>query len=298
MAGELVTLDGGIQWRGLLLGTGSVYGTTKLEGLRDLPPQRGGNSPLPNRHGSYPGQRLSGDRTITWSFKVSKIALEAFGGAIDDLLRVSAPDENPVEESLVIQLDGRQVYTEARLVRRAITADKNYLRGYVEGAVAWESTDPRLYEVSESSSSAALAVAAGGGLDFGSGGLDFGVPVTEGLDFGAGTSGGVLSAAVGGHVPTWPRFQIQGPVTGPQITYGGRTLAFDPSWTLPDGPPLIIDTRPRYLSVTLNGVSQRNRLFFAQWTPFLPGVTTQVQFSAAAYSASAQLTAFWRGAIH
>lgn len=292
MPGELVTADGQLEWRGTLLGPSTVFGTFTVSGLWDLPGQRGGNAALPGYHGSYLGQRLSGDRQITWSFK-TKVARGDFAAAVANLRRITAPDENPENEPLFVQLDGLAVMVNARIVGRAIPTDVHYSLGYTAGSIAWEANDPRVYGRSERTASARLATALGGGLDFGSGGLDF---AGGGLDFGLGTTGGQTFARNDGHVPTWPRFEVDGPVPGPQILYSGRALQFDPAWTLPAGQTMRIDTAPGRRTVEINGVSVRQRLFTAQWTPFQPGESTRVQFTGGAYNAATELRAFWRDA--
>lgn len=292
MAGELVTADSQVQWRGTLLGPGTSFGTFTLEGVWDLPGQRGSNPALPSFHGSYLGQKLSVDRVITWNFK-SKVGRSGFAAALNTLRRITAPAENPDNEPLAFRIDGLTLLVNARVIRRVIPTDEAYALGYTAGAVVWEANDPRMYGVSEKSASANLAVAAGGGLDFGGGGLDFG---SGGLDFGVGTSGGQLFALNGGHVPTWPRFEVDGPVPGPLITYGGRQLAFDPAWTVLAGQTMSIDTAPGHRVVEINGVSVRQRLFVPQWTALQPGENTRIQFQGGAYDANATLRTYWRDA--
>ncbi|MEC3977909.1 hypothetical protein [Amycolatopsis sp. H20-H5] len=292
MAGELLTTDGQVEWRGTLLGPGTPFGTVKITGLWDLPGQRGGNPPLPGFHGSYLGQRLSTDRQVTWDFK-TKTARADFAGAIATLRAITAPDENPGNEPLYVQLDGLAMMVNARVTGRAIPTDVHYSLGYSAGSIAWEANDPRVYGRVEKSTSTRLAVAAGGGLDFGGGGLDFG---GGGLAFGAGVTGGQCFALNAGHVPTWPRFEVDGPTLGPQILYGGRALQFDPAWSLLAGQTLRIDTAPGRRTVEVNGVNVRQRLFTAQWTALQGNENTRIQFLAGAYNAAAELRPYWRDA--
>lgn len=293
-AGDLLTVDGQIEWRGTVLGGLSPYGWEKLTGWYDLPEQRGSNAALPGFHGSFPGRKVSNERVVTWDYKSKASSLAQFQTAMDTLRRITAPDEDPVEEALVVRLDGVSLLSWARCERRIIPTDKHYGLGRAHGSLEWRATDPRLYSVAEESRTARLAVAAAGGLDFGSGGLDFG---SGGLDFGAGQQGGVLTATNSGHVPTWPRFEVIGPCTGPVISYSGRQLKFATSFVVLAGQTLVIDTRPTWHTAEINGVSVAQHLQVAQWTPFLPG-STQVQFSAAVYDAASELVARWRHAWH
>jgi len=296
MVGELLTADAQVEWRGTLLGSGSYFGTKDLLGWYDLPGQRGTNAPLPNRHGSYPGRKLSSDRYVELQFKTKGVTLAGFPAAIDLLRRITAPDEDPQEEPLVVRLDGESWMCWARVIRRSIPTNKQYALGYTEGSIQWEATDPRLYSVEELSAGATLPAPVGGGLDFGGGGLDFGA---GGLDFGAGTTGGTAIATNLGHVPTWPRLEITGPVTGPVVTFpGDRQLRFNPAFVVLAGQTLVIDTRPSLRTVELNGVSRKSELYTLQWTALEPGEPTAIRYTAAVYDPSSLLTIFWRHAKH
>jgi hypothetical protein len=300
MAGELLTADAQIEWRGTLLGSGTYFGTSYIKGWFDLPGQRGSNAPLPNRHGSYPGRKLSSDRYVEWGFKIKNLPLSGFPAAIDMLRQITAPDEDPQEEPLVVRLAGESLLCFGRVHLRNIPTDKRFAIGYTEGMVVWEATDPRLYSVSEELLEIPLASPASDGLDFGGGGLDFG---GGGLDFGAGTSGGKDNATNTGHVPTWPRLEITGPVTGPVVIFpGDRQLRFNPAFEVLSGQTLVIDTRPALRTVELQGtgssVTRKNELWTKQWTPLDPGVSTEIRYQAAAYDATTRLRVFWRHAKH
>lgn len=295
MAVESLSVDAQIQWRDTVLGSASPYRWDRLEGWFDLPEQRGGNAPLPGYHGSFPGRKVSGDRIITYDYTARTATLPEFRAAMLELRRITAPAEDPIEEPLIVHLDGQSLLAWARCVRRIIPTDRLYGLGIAHGSVQWEATDPRLYSVEEHSLGVELATPGSSGLDFGSGGLDFG---SGGLDFGSGQQGGVLTVHNGGHVPTWPTLEVVGPATGPTITYGNRTLQFDPGFVVSSGQTMVIDTRPTWRTVEINGVSVRQHLVVDQWTALQPGVDTQIAFTAAVYNASSQLVVRWRDAWH
>ena len=290
-----VTLDGQLEWRSTLLGTGTLCRTNELVGWWDLPDQRGDNVPLPSRHGSYQGQQLSADRIVEWRFKI-RGTLTAFRAATNTLRQITAPTENPDEEPLSLQVDGIPLRVMARVKRRMIPTDRLYALGYTEGAIQWESTDPRLYSATEQSVLINLASTSPGGLDFGSGGLDFG---SGGLDFGVGTQGGTGLCTNLGHVDTWPIFEITGGtngVPGPTITYpSGNRLLFDPSWTVQPGQTLTVDTYWRTAEIA--GVTVSQRLFVRQWEALHPG-DNLIRYSAAAYDPSSQARVRFRHAYH
>lgn len=264
----------------MLLGTGTVYETQSLSGWWDLPGQRGDNTPLSSRHGSYPSPKYSEDREVVFEFELNTDP-EDVADVINTLRLITAPSETPGEETLAVRLDGLTLQTSAALINRAIPTGRNYGLGVkVGGALGWLASDPRLYSIDEQVVTISLPVAAEGGLDFGTGGLDFG---TGGLDFDVGPQGGSGTASNDGHVPTWPIFEIVGPVEGAAITYpNGRVLAFDPGYDVTDGQTLTIDTQ--LMTVEINGVSVRQKLLVGQWTPLYPG-DNLLRFSATSYSA-------------
>lgn len=304
MAGEQLTENAQLEWRGAVLGSGTYFGTKQIAGWWDLPGQRGSNAPLPNRHGAFPGRKLSAERYIEFHFKTKGVRLADFPGAIGQLRQITAPEEDPAEEALAVRLDGQTLMCWARVHRRFIPTDQRYAIGYTEGLIIWEATDPRLYSINEESLSTPLASGSVSGLDFSGGGLDFG---SGGLDFGGDQQNGVITASNNGHVPTWPKFDIIGPCTGPSITYSGRTLRFDPAFVVAAGQTLTIDTRPTWHTTEIvptgspadtEGVSVRQKLIVDQWTPLQPGVSTQISFAAAAYDPASQLVVRWRHAWH
>ncbi|HWO59281.1 MAG TPA: hypothetical protein VNO31_04525 [Umezawaea sp.] len=304
-AGDLLTADGQIEWRGTILGRSSPYGWDELTGWFDLPAQRGSNAPLSGFHGSFPGRKVSTDRIVTWNYKSRAAGLGAFQTAMDELRRITAPTEDPVEEPLVIRLDGESLLAWARCTRRIIPTGRHYGLGRAHGSLQWEATDPRLYLVDEQSESTRLATPAGGGLDFSSGGLDFG---SGGLDFGTGVTGGRLIATALGHVPTWPRLEILGPVVGPLISFpGDRQLRFAPTFAVAAGQKVVISTQPSLRTVEVmlasatTGVNVKSQLWTKEWTPLLPGVPTEIRYAvqdASNYNADTTLTAWWRSAKH
>ena len=99
-----------------------------------------------------------------------------------------------------------------------------------------------------------------------------------------------------GTIGTWPTWVITGPVTGPTITNldTGQRLAFDPTFDVPAGQTMTIDSDAK--TVFLTGVSRRDRLFVAEWFAIAPG-SVNVRFSAiSAFDVAASLTAQWREA--
>lgn len=275
-----------ITWRGVQIGGGSVYRLSDLEGWKSLPVMRVSNTDRQGRHGQYPGSMFAGGRVITATYNVSGDNLDAL---VEELRTGLAPDENPVEEELVISWDGTTRMVLARCERHQPTVDPLWAAGYTTGVIQWTATDPRQYSAMLHSSSTGLPAPSGSGVAF---------PLGFPLDFGPGLSGGQVIVANVGSAATWPLLVIAGPVTGPQILDmdGGNQLTFDDSFTVLAGQQLVIDTDLR--TVLIGGtVSRRNELTTAQWFP-LPkgGQPTRVGFRAASFDPAAMLTVQWRDA--
>jgi hypothetical protein len=272
MAGELITKDGQVEWRGLLLGAGTSYRYVNLEGWLDLPDTRDGDIDFDNAHGSQPGQLLVGRRIVTLSFTMS-LSTADFGVAQRALRAATALGENPVEEPLVVQWDGVKAMVNARVVKRSIPSPRDNGMGYSQGAVQWRATNPRQLHLPQIVAGPVSSPAAG------TGGLLW--PVTYPLVWGSAQSGGELVLTNAGNAPVQPVFRITGPSTAPVITNAdtGAQLAFDPTYVLPSGKKLLLSYEDR--SVLLDdGVSRSNQLITRGWFT-LPVGTTRVRFTSA-----------------
>ncbi|GAA0605584.1 hypothetical protein GCM10010174_22930 [Kutzneria viridogrisea] len=284
--GELITTDGQLEWRGVLLGTASPYRMTKLEGWLDLAEVRGQDTPRPT-HGLLQGSQLMGKRVVTLTYLIKGVPVESFGAAVATLRAITAPAERPLEEPLVIRLDGQSWQVNARCVRRSINVAKYYSLGYTTGSIQWQATDPRLYSTVESTSATGLAAPQTDGLPF---------PLVFPLVMGTGRQGGVLLARNAGDVATWPVLVVTGPVLGPVVTNRdtGQRLVFDPAFPVAAGQRLVLDTDTR--TVLLNGANRNDRLLTRQWFPIPAHGSVHIGFEAGGFDPAARLTARWRHA--
>lgn len=284
--GDLVTQDGQVEWRGLLLGPGTPYRVTAVEGWQDLPDARVDNPVMSGYHGAYAGQLLSHQRTITVSYAIGDPT--GIGAAVAALQAATAWDEQPAEEPLVIRLDGVTHQVMARVHRRAVPVDPRYPLGHVAGAIQWAATDPRKLRLPAQSATAPLA-------DVGDTGLVW--PLVWPLDWQTQVTGGFLIVTNHGNAPAWPVLTVTGPVTGCAIgdLDTGRTLAFDPTFAQGAGTALAIDTRPgaRTVRDVASGVSYRARLVTAQWWPIPPGGSSRVGITSTTYDPAASLDVAW-----
>jgi hypothetical protein len=305
MAGELVTGPGLIQWGSLLLGRRQASGTVtpyrwqKLSGWEETPGLDSGNVPRAQTYGSYPGQLLPQTRTVTLEGVTVRSAAGAIGVAVRALGAAMPIGQD--EQPLVVWLDDRgPLLVNARIVRRSLPVDSSWALGYSGGgAIQWEATDPRRYELTAQAVPAVLPTAETG-LSFGSPtetGLSFGSPVETGLSFGTAGATGDMTVTNAGDTETHPTIEIRGPVTTPTITLGGLRLEY--AMTLGAADTLIVDTFAG--TVTLGGQSRintaTNRSIPEQGFTLPPGQSV-VSFRADPSSTdpAAQATVRWRSA--
>ncbi|WP_441251202.1 hypothetical protein [Kitasatospora sp. McL0602] len=202
MAGELVTGPGLIQWGTLLLGrwqagaTVTPYRWQKLSGWAETPGLDSGNAPRAQQHGSYAGRLLAQTRTVTLEGLTVRAPAGQIGAAVRALEAATGIEQD--EQPLVVWLDDRgPMMIRARLTRRALAPDGSWALGYSGGgAVQWEATDPRRYDLTEQTASA-------------------GLPRSEsGLDWSVTTGQVLIPAQQAGQTPTSGWWAAQGLTVG------------------------------------------------------------------------------------
>ncbi|MDX3527135.1 phage tail family protein [Streptomyces sp. ID05-39B] len=146
--------------------------------------------------------------------------------------------------------------------------------------------DPRRYELNWQSSTTALPSTTGGLI----------LPATMPWTIDATSVSGQIAATNTGSIASRPLFTIAGPVQQPQVSVlyaDGTVRALAYADTLNTGDVLTIDTDAH--SVML-GTASRRRYLSGQWPEIPPNESVTIAFTAAAYDASALLTAQWRSA--
>ena len=286
-AGDLITQDGQLEFNGLLLGGGTVYGWRQLDGWDDLPPLQAANATRPSQHGSYPGQLVAGERVITWDFLIST-TVAAFPAAVAALRAATAVPSGDVEIPLVIQLAGQKLLVNARCTQRAVGAPKTYPLGYVTGALQFVASQPRRYTAVQSTASTGLPTA-GTGLVY---------PLVYPLDYGSGGTPGAVQALNAGDTATPCVLTVRGPATMPSVANQTLNKTLEFSITLAGSDVLTVDTAAG--TVLLNGTANRLYTLTAKSTPvedwLLAPSINDVAFRATAYDAAALLTVTWRSA--
>jgi hypothetical protein len=287
MVGELVRYDSDLEWRGLLIGRGSPFEIITLTGWDGAPPPRRVTINRPGRHGTLPGELRAGERIVEADIQIGHrpLSLDAFRAARTMLRAALAWDENPVEEPLVVMLDGIATQVSARVVNFDIPTERQYDQGYQTASIQWAASDPRRYSTTLQQSSAGLPSASSSGLAF---------PLAFPLDFGPGQAGGAIILTNGGNTPAWPIFEVAGPITGPVITdtASGRAIRFAAGFEIVAGQTLRIDTDLG--NVAIGPANRRHELVDAAWFPIPAGASRQIGWTATA--GTGQLTGYLRDA--
>ncbi|MFE4057397.1 hypothetical protein ACFXP3_14055 [Streptomyces sp. NPDC059096] len=289
-AGDQVTRPGHVQYGDLLLGPGTPYRWRSITGWEDLPGLDSGTVARSDGHGAYPGRLLAQSRTIGLDGLIERAPRATIGAVVATLSAGTAPVED--ERPFVAWLDERgPLLAHARATRRAVPAGPGYRLGTITGgALEFEATDPRRYELTERAASARLP-ASEPGLTW---------PLSWPLVFGTPGSTGALSAFNLGNCDTHPVIEFRGPVTRPSLTNlaSGDVIEYD--IPLAAGDLLAVDTLAG--TVTLNATASRiytatSRSVPEQTFTLAPG-TTNLIFRAAPGSAdpTASATVRYRSA--
>ena len=274
-----------IEWRGTVIdNTAGSVGFVDLRGWFESPDTRQSDTDRGGRHGQIAGQLLASGRIV----EVDWLILDGQTSTLVAMMAATSPDENPVEETLLVSgFDGFPAQTiNARPTRWTPLTVADFVKGKRQGTWQFKATDPRLYNADASSVTTQLATSAGSGLAF---------PLGWPADFGPLPAGGQLAATNIGSASTWPVFILNGPLTGPVITElaTGRQIRFASTFVIAAGQQVVIDTDAR--TVLLNGVSRRDQVTAAQWFPIGGGQTVQIGFTAA-LAETGLLTVQWRDA--
>ncbi|MGW1930691.1 phage distal tail protein [Streptomyces sp. NPDC001919] len=233
-------------------------------------------------HGSWPSPVYLGERPITAA------------GVIEAPDRTSLEDAMERLRSAVALTDTLLVVYESTPKQAVVRRSGKPLMRYITDRLASYSLmvtahDPRRYATVLQSDETMLPVTTGGLTP----------PVTPPVTIVSTSVSGVIDAPNVGSFETRPLFLIDGPVDSPRILTqmpDGTVRSLLYSQSLGAGEQLVIDTDAR--SVILNGDVSRRRFLSAPtgWPVIPPESMVSIQFSAAAYTSGAKLTARWRSA--
>ncbi|MEV5659792.1 phage distal tail protein [Streptomyces flaveolus] len=140
---------GRIEWQGLTFGPGTPYTVTALEGLDDLPDIRAEDMARPGQHGDYTVPDYTEARTV-----LLKLGLR--GQTPDDLRALSLAlraATQPQAEPVPLRFLDQDVMVWAKVRRRSIPYDAEYLWRIGDAALELYCADPYLYGLEERSES-------------------------------------------------------------------------------------------------------------------------------------------------
>ncbi|MFJ4649469.1 phage distal tail protein [Streptomyces bobili] len=274
---------GRVQWSGLEFGPGSQIAVTAIEGLDDLPDIRAEDMARPGQHGDYTGPDYTGPRTV-------QMKLGLRGQSPDDLRALSLAlrgATQPQEEPAELQFLDWDMLVYAKVRKRSIPYDAEFLWSIGDAAVEFYCADPYLYGLTEKSASTA-AYSPSSGRTY---------PLVHPRTYGSAGTTGRITAVNAGASAAYPVLRIDGPVATPaieQVTTGG-VLTLDA--TLQPGEYVLIDTRNR--GVLFMGSSPRRTWVRAGsvWPQIQPGANEIAYRGSALAGAPGQsslLTVTWR----
>jgi len=287
MAGELVTDNWQMEYRGAALGSGTAFDMVQIEGLLDLPEIQTSDRLRLRRHGLYQGDDFAGRRAVVLTLEVDAADVDALNTELSTLLEITRPglEESPLILQIPGVADGGKRRLNVRPRRRNVPVNLDFYYGLPLVTVEFVATDPRIYNDTESLSLTALP-AGGGGLLF---------PAAAPLVFVESTTNGDVNAQNDGTFPVAPVLRVDGPITNPTIENleQGKTLELD--IVVAGGDFLLIDTEAR--SIMLNGTASRysSLLPVSEWWDLEPGANT-IRFRSDTNTEDAVLSVSFRSA--
>lgn len=295
--GSLITLDGQIQWAGLLMGPGTPYqiDRTGITGWADLPGLDTGDVPRPDQHGSWAGPRWAQPRLVeatVWLLPPTSADARRVTSAFRAATGVDGD-----EQWLTVRLHGESLAVRARVSRRVLPQDRSYVRdGVGRATLQWTATDPRRYGLSEHREQARLPRPELGLVWRDDAGQGLAFP----LDWGDTGTAGTLTAVNDGSTAAHPVVEFRGPLRRPTLTRlaDGRQLQYD----IALGPRDLLTVDTDEGTVLLNGTASRLYTATAASVPeqlfLLPPGRTDMTFRSndLTPSADASVTVRWRDA--
>lgn len=280
-AGDLITLDGQAEIRGLLLGAGSPYPFIGSgPDWWSKPAVRAGDIPRPGASGSLATLDLSDVAAIT--FSVSILAASAVDFVAKRTALALAWGTVSADVDLVFQWGGVKQLRRGRTRNMAVVPDLVGMGHTASTVLQFIANDPLVYAAALQSGSTGIGTVTGG--------LTF--PLDFPLAFGTATPGSIAATNTGSAAAPWTAV-LAGPLVSPKIVHVGQQRALElAGYSLADGDTLTFDSATH--TVLLNGVASRyGELTRRQWFSLDPG-NNVVQLEAS--SGTGTLTLSWRSA--
>ncbi|MEO3974261.1 phage tail protein [Streptomyces sp. CAU 1734] len=287
--GSLITLDGQIQWAGVLFGPGTPFEIDRqgLTGWEDLPEVDSSDADRPTSHGSWPGAQYARPRRIGGQLWLLPAPGTDPAETMRTLRRSLALHDR--EQWLAVRIHGETLAVRARVVQRVIPADRNLLtQGVARVSVQWLATDPRRYAVEEQLGTT--------GVPKPPTGLTW--PLTWPLNWGDATVTGDVTILNEGSAPAHPVIAFRGPCGNPALndTAGGRRLRYLIDLAAED--ELVVDTGAG--TVLLNGTASMRHTAAPDSSPEelfeLPPGTSRLAYRPARSEPDTTVSVRWRSA--
>lgn len=275
-AGDLITTDWQMEYDGALWGDLTDLALVKVEGVLDLPGVTSGDRNRLRRHGTYAGDDFLAGREVEVTLEVYGSDASDFASKIAALTLATRPGRAALP--LVLRLPGvaggAKVQTLARVRRRSLPLDLDYLYRLPTAVLQFYADDPRFYSTPAGSAVVGLPTS-GGGLTF---------PAAAPFVFGTVVAGGNVTLTNAGTFDSSPVVRIDGPVTNPSLqnVTTGKTLTL--TLDVPAGQYVDLDFDRR--TVLLNGTASRYSALVSTstWWDLIPGAN-EVQFRAVSFGA-------------
>lgn len=138
---------GRIQWGDLTFGPGSPYSVSAIEGLDDLPDIRSEDVERPGQHGEYSGPDYTGPRTIQLKVGMRADTPDELRALTIALRNATQPQRQPA----ALQFLDQDVMVWAKVRKRSLPYDAEYLWRIGDAALELYCPDPYLYGLTEKS---------------------------------------------------------------------------------------------------------------------------------------------------
>lgn len=234
MAGELITGDGQLEYNGYVLGDDVTTFMTSLTGWEDLPPIDSSNTLRPSSYGAWSGQKLPGQRILTWTGRFAPEDSASWVDLLETLKRAFTIPMDTEELTIAVRTRDDIKVVFGACVQRAIPMDYTYSYYGATVTIQFECSDPRKYSQDEKTVFIATPIDVADGLDY---------PLVYPLDYGVADLASDATVNNEGYAPTPVILEFQGPMSTPKLTNvtTGATLGFDITLTSTD--VLTVNTR-------------------------------------------------------
>jgi hypothetical protein len=284
-----VTSPGGnyqFSYNGWLFGgLGQGVQVLEVEGLEDMPGLRVQDDIRGYLDGMFTGRDFLNARSITFTLQIMNDSANTMQTYLAQL-KANLLYQQSGTGVLQFQLPGRAVQrVSARVRRRSLKVDPEYVYGRAIAYVELFCPDPRIYDDSLQT----LALTPFGGL-----GRTYNRVYPLLYNTATGVSGNIGTVTNSGNVTSYPTFTITGPLTTAIIRNitTGDILQLSASLLASD--TVVIDSDLR--AITLNGDPARNLLTnSSNWFGLEPGSTT-IAFTSTSYSSGASCAMTFRSA--